>query len=81
MGNFATYRQINISGKNGIAGIFQIKLNRKGEFISLNLIPTIQKHPGIPEIDSKNQAIHNLRELSMQDFPNSKLIIKNPILK
>ena len=53
-GNFATFGKINISGSMGIAPIFKIKINNKGDFISGEIIPVRQTYRSLgPFIDSE----------------------------
>lgn len=73
MGNFATYSQINISGKMGVAPIFRIKVDgNTGEFMGAQVIPTCQSKSGMgPHYDSKKQAIKIIKELSAADFKDN----------
>ncbi len=65
-GNFATFGKINISGSMGIAPIFKIKINNKGDFISGEIIPVSFG----PFIDSEKLAIKKIISLNKSDFPN-----------
>ena len=73
MGNFATYSQIKIHGRLGIAPIFRIRLNGKtGEFIDAQVIPTYQTTPNNgPLIDPDKQAVKIIKELSAADFKDN----------
>ncbi|MCX6155501.1 MAG: CapA family protein [Candidatus Kapabacteria bacterium] len=77
LGNFATYRQINISGTSGIACILNLKLNQKGELLICKIIPTIQKQPGTPIYDNQNKALKIIRDLTNADFPEGSIILKD----
>jgi poly-gamma-glutamate capsule biosynthesis protein CapA/YwtB (metallophosphatase superfamily) len=70
MGNFATYSQIKIAGKLGIAPIFRIRMDAKtGDFIDAQVISTYQVNPNKgPLIDKKNQALKSIKSLSATDF-------------
>jgi len=70
-GNFATFGKINISGSMGIAPIFKIKINNKGDFISGEIIPVRQTYRSLgPFIDSEKLAIKKIISLNKSDFPN-----------
>ena len=70
-GNFATFGKINISGSMGIAPIFKIKINNKGDFISGEIIPVRQTYRSFgPFIDSEKLAIKKIISLNKSDFPN-----------
>jgi poly-gamma-glutamate capsule biosynthesis protein CapA/YwtB (metallophosphatase superfamily) len=73
MGNFCTYARFNLSGPNGVSPIFDIKLNKAGEFISANVIPTKQIGEGIPIFDETKRAWNYIVNLSKEDFPESPL--------
>ena len=70
-GNFATFGKINVSGSMGIAPIFKIKINNKGDFISGEIIPVRQTYKSFgPFIDSEKLAIKKIISLNKSDFPN-----------
>ena len=70
-GNFATFGKINVSGSMGIAPIFKIKINNKGDFISGEIIPVRQTYKSLgPFIDSEKLAIKKIISLNKSDFPN-----------
>ena len=79
MGNFATYSQINIDGRLGIAPIFRIKINpRTGDFIEARIIPTKQSKPNTgPYYDENKEAIKIIKELSKKDFYDNPPTISN----
>lgn len=69
MGNFATYSQIKIEGKLGIAPIFRIRITKEGDFIDAQVISTYQSNPNTgPHIDEKRQALLLIKSLSATDF-------------
>ena len=60
-GNFATFGKINVSGSMGIAPIFKIQINNKGDFISGEIIPVRQTYRSLgPFIDSEKLAIKKI---------------------
>lgn len=70
-GNFATFGKINVSGSMGIAPIFKIKINNKGDFISGEIISVRQTYKSFgPFIDSEKLAIKKIISLNKSDFPN-----------
>ena len=70
-GNFATFGKINISGSMGIAPIFKIRIDNKGDFISGEIIPVKQTYRSLgPFIDSEKLAIKKIIYLNKSDFPN-----------
>lgn len=75
MGNFCTYRGINIAGVNGLAPIVKVFTNRSGEFITAQIIPTFQTFDKGVQIDPDKRVIRLVRELSEKDFPESEIQI------
>lgn len=74
-GNFATFGKINVSGSMGIAPIFKIKINNKGDFISGEIIPVRQTYKSFgPFIDSEKLAIKKIISLNKSDFPNGNAL-------
>ena len=70
-GNFATFGKINISGSMGIAPIFKIRIDNKGDFISGEIIPVRQTYRSLgPFIDPEKLAIKKIISLNKSDFPN-----------
>ena len=69
-GNFATYGKINISGSMGLAPIFKIKTDDKGNFISGEIIPVRQTHGSFgPFVDNEKSVIKKIISLNKSDFP------------
>ena len=69
-GNFATYGKINISGSMGLAPIFKIKIDDKGNFISGEIIPVRQTHGSFgPFVDNEKSVIKKIISLNKSDFP------------
>ena len=79
MGNFATYSQINIGGKLGIAPIIRIKIDATtGDFIEARIIPTKKSKPNTgPYYDEDKEAIKIIKELSKADFYDNPPSISN----
>jgi poly-gamma-glutamate capsule biosynthesis protein CapA/YwtB (metallophosphatase superfamily) len=75
LGNFCTYKGINIAGVNGLAPIVKITTTPSGEFINGEVIPTIQSHTTGVQIDENKSVIKIIQELSKKDFPESEIAI------
>ncbi len=75
LGNFCTYKGINIAGINGLAPIVKVFTNTTGEFLTGEIIPTIQSHETGVRIDEKKSVIKIIQELSEKDFPESEIQI------
>ena len=69
-GNFATFGKFNLNGPSGIAPIFKITLNGRGDFVEGEIIPTRQfKGSFGPSVDSDNLVIKRIIYLNKSDFP------------
>ena len=69
-GNFATYGKFNLKGSSGIAPIFKITLDSKGNFIEGEIIPVRQtKGTYGPFIDENKSAVKEIISLNKSDFP------------
>ena len=69
-GNFATYGKFNLKGTSGIAPIFKITLDSKGNFIEGEIIPVRQtKGTYGPFIDGNKYAVKEIISLNKSDFP------------
>jgi poly-gamma-glutamate capsule biosynthesis protein CapA/YwtB (metallophosphatase superfamily) len=75
LGNFCTYKGINVSGINGLAPIMKVSINSSGEFISGEIIPTRQSFETGVQIDPSKSIIKIIQELSKKDFPESRIQI------
>ncbi len=74
-GNFCTYGGINVRGVNGLAPIFKVYTTRKGEFIKAHITPTYQLSHTYVHLDKAGQVTKVIRDLTKQDFPDTKLSI------
>ena len=69
-GNFATYGKFNLKGKSGIAPIFKITVDSKGNFIEGEIIPVKQtKGTFGPFVDENKAVIKEMISLNKSDFP------------
>lgn len=75
LGNFCTYKGINVAGVNGLAPIVKVFTNASGEFLTGEITPTIQTHATGVQIDPAKSVIKIIQELSEKDFPESEIQI------
>ncbi|MDQ3277903.1 MAG: CapA family protein, partial [Bacteroidota bacterium] len=75
LGNFATYGRFNLKGPAGIAPIMKVVVNKRGEFLKGEIIPTKQVGEGGPVFDSSGAVITTIQQLTATDFPMSRLRI------
>lgn len=75
LGNFCTYRGINVSGVNGLAPIIKVYTSKEGKFLKGEITPTIQNHATGVQIDSLKRVTKVIQELSKKDFPESPVRI------
>jgi poly-gamma-glutamate capsule biosynthesis protein CapA/YwtB (metallophosphatase superfamily) len=78
MGNFSTYRRVNVEGVNGLAPIFRIYTTRDGRFIKARITPTFQPvGDRTPRYDPEGRVISVIQNLTNADFPEVKINITN----
>ena len=75
LGNFCTYKGMNLSGALGYAPLLWTELGPEGEFITGRIYSFIQYRPGGPEKDAQQQALKLMRTLSLEDFPATSPLI------
>ena len=75
LGNFCTYKSVSVMGVCGMAPLLKVYLNKKGEFISGNIVAFRQTHEGGLKRDTLNQVVKRIKSLTETDFPNSGLNI------
>lgn len=75
LGNFCTYKGINVAGVNGLAPIVKIFTNSSGEFLRGEITPTVQSHASGVQIDPAKSVIKIIQDLSKKDFPESEIQI------
>jgi poly-gamma-glutamate capsule biosynthesis protein CapA/YwtB (metallophosphatase superfamily) len=73
MGNFCTYRKFNLSGVNGIAPVFELKVTKSGIFMEGNIVSIKQLGEGGPTIDESGAALEQIKSLTMTDLPELKV--------
>lgn len=75
LGNFCTYRGINVSGVNGLSPIIKVYSSPSGEFLKGEIVPTIQTHATGVQVDAQKRVTNIIRNLSKKDFPESPVLI------
>lgn len=75
LGNFCTYKGINVAGVNGLAPIIKVFTNPSGEFLKGVITPTVQSHVTGVQIDPAKSVIKIIQDLSKKDFPESEIQI------
>jgi hypothetical protein len=75
LGNFCTYKGINVAGVNGLAPILKVFTTPAGEFLKGEITATIQNHATGVRIDQEKTVIKIIQKLSEKDFPESGIQI------
>lgn len=75
LGNFATYGRFNLNGPAGVAPLLKATLSADGKFESGEIISIYQTKPTGPLLDERGRALSIIRRLSIEDFPESPLIV------
>lgn len=73
LGNFCTYKGINIAGINGWAPIIKVFTTPSGAFLKGEITATYQVYGVGVKIDPNKQVIKKIKELSKKDFPESPI--------
>jgi len=73
MGNFCTYGMFNLKGPNGIAPLFNIKLNSKGDFLYADVTSVKQDKINRLSVDQSHAAFKKIALLTNMDFPGHRL--------
>lgn len=77
LGNFCTYGMFNLKGPNGIAPLLQLKLDRKGNFISADVISVKQDKINRLKVDTTFASFKRMKYLTEVDFPETDLIFES----
>ena len=75
LGNFCTYAKFNLKGISGYAPLLTFKVNQNGIFSEGKIHSFLQLGEGGPVKDDTNAAAQLIKQLSIQDFPESSLLI------
>lgn len=73
MGNFCTYARFNLRGPNGLAPIYQLRLDLDGNLIDGKLESVYQEGEGGPMPDAENRALKTIQTLTKSDLPESPI--------
>ncbi|MCS7161799.1 MAG: CapA family protein [Bacteroidia bacterium] len=76
LGNFIVVNGINIRGPNGLTGVFEIEIDRQGQFRRGRMIP-MRIRAGVPEVDSTGEARSLIQRLTAEDFGGGGLHISD----
>ena len=76
LGNFCTYGMFSLKGPNGFAPLLQVKMNRKGDFLSAEVISVKQDKINRLQIDTTFAAFKRMKYLTEIDFPENNLIFE-----
>ncbi len=77
LGNFCTYRRMNISGVNGMAPAIKVFTDKTGKFVEAEIIPFKQNEITGTVYDPTNSSIREIKQLTLEDFPESELQISD----
>jgi poly-gamma-glutamate capsule biosynthesis protein CapA/YwtB (metallophosphatase superfamily) len=75
LGNFCTYAKFNLKGISGYAPLLSFKVNQSGEFREGKIHSFLQLGEGGPVKDETNAAAVLIKQLSIEDFPESSLLM------
>lgn len=72
LGNFCTTYNVNLTGISGYAPLVEIKIDKKGQFISGQIHSMIQQRGTGPRLDKTNSVAQEMKRLSEADVPQSQ---------
>ena len=77
LGNFATYGKVSLRGPMGLAPVLKVHLAKNGDFLNGQIISTkqIALDPSTPKIDTNQNVVKIMRELTETDFPETNIRI------
>jgi poly-gamma-glutamate capsule biosynthesis protein CapA/YwtB (metallophosphatase superfamily) len=71
LGNFCTYKGISLIDESGYAPLLVVELAKNGEFLQGRINSFQQSPPGGPQPDENAKAFNLVKNLSLEDFPES----------
>ena len=74
LGNFATYGRFNLNKEKALAPAIQVTVNDQGVFQKARVYSFTQKEYNGPKKDGQNKAYFKIKELTISDFPDRKLL-------
>jgi hypothetical protein len=78
LGNFCTYKGMNLDDECGYAPLLWVELDKKGKFLRGKIHSFIQERPGGPQADDEANAFKLMKTLSLEDFPESSPLFVGP---
>jgi hypothetical protein len=75
LGNFCTYGPFGNHELVRHAPLMRIAVDNKGNFLAGEIIPVKHIGKGMPRYDSSGLAIKHLKEMTLSDFPTTRLFI------
>lgn len=72
LGNFCTTYNVNLTGISGYAPLVEIKIDKKGQFISGQIHSMIQQRGTGPRLDKTNSVAQEMKRLSEADVRQSQ---------
>ncbi|WP_454803615.1 CapA family protein [Mucilaginibacter phyllosphaerae] len=77
LGNFATYKGVSVAGVCGLAPLLKLQIDKKGEFLSGQIISYTQNHQVGIRPDTLNRAAIRIKKLTEADFTQPGLFISD----
>jgi poly-gamma-glutamate capsule biosynthesis protein CapA/YwtB (metallophosphatase superfamily) len=71
LGNFCTYKGMNLDEERGYAPLLWVEVNKTGKFLRGKIHSFLQVRPGGPQADEEALAFKLMKTLSLEDFPES----------
>jgi poly-gamma-glutamate capsule biosynthesis protein CapA/YwtB (metallophosphatase superfamily) len=68
LGNFSSYRSLNVSRAMGVSCILKVSLASSGALVSADIVSVRLPRPGMPVLDPDARAVQFVRALSRKDF-------------
>lgn len=75
LGNFCTPYGVNKQGRNGYAPVLCVDVTADGEFAGGEIVSAVQTGRSGPVIDGACRVAKEIKRLSREDFPESRLVI------
>ncbi|NQZ77253.1 MAG: CapA family protein, partial [Ekhidna sp.] len=77
LGNFLTYGRFNLRGLAGEAPILEVKTDAAGIFLEGEIHSFRQSYSDGPRNDSNLSSLKTIQRLSLEDFPENPIEIKD----
>ncbi len=76
LGNFCTYGRFNLRGAAGVAPLINVFVDENGGFVHAKVTSVYQQKTHGPKVDPKGEGLRLLKSLTLADFPETPLTIK-----